>query len=53
MFAFLFKDKSTDTNCDADIEMAKLAMIDRIDIMLAHDTRRKLRCATFIPNAYQ
>lgn len=50
MFAFLFKQKTTEPERDLEIEMAKLALVDRIDVMLAHDTRRKLRFATLDTN---
>jgi hypothetical protein len=46
MFAFLFKRKATEPERDEDFELAKLALADRLDAMLAQDTRRKLRFAT-------
>jgi hypothetical protein len=46
MFAFLFKEKPVNPEYDAEMEMAKLALADRIDVMMAKDTHRRLRFAT-------
>jgi hypothetical protein len=47
MLAFLFKTKSATPEIDPELELAKLALADRLDIMLAQDTRRKLRHNNF------
>jgi hypothetical protein len=46
MLAFLFKSKTSAPEADADLELAKLALSDRIDLMIARETKRKLRYAT-------
>jgi hypothetical protein len=43
MFAFLFKSKPVEPEVDYDFELAKLALADRLDVMLARETKRKLR----------
>jgi hypothetical protein len=46
VLSFLFKTKPAQPDLDADLELAKLALQDRLDVMLAKDVRRKLRFNT-------
>lgn len=48
MLAFLFKTKAPEAEIDTDVELAKLALADRIELMMARETKRKLRHATWV-----
>jgi hypothetical protein len=46
MFAFLFKEKpEVIEEPDPELELARMALQDRVDNFLAHEVRRKLRHA--------
>ena len=52
MFGFLFKDKQAESEIDVDLEMAKLALSERIDAMMARDIQRKLRYSRLVESRH-
>jgi hypothetical protein len=46
MFYFLFKEQPETEQSDPELELARLALQDRMEEMLARDVRRKLRFST-------
>jgi hypothetical protein len=52
MFGFIFRDKPETEQADPELELARMALQDRVEEMLARDVRRKLRHAT-IPTPLQ
>lgn len=45
MFGFIFKDKPEMEQADPELELARLALLDRVDAMLAKEVHRRLRHA--------
>jgi hypothetical protein len=53
MFAFLFKAKPEILEADPNLELARLALQDRVDEFLAREVRRRLRHVTISTPLHQ